>query len=61
MFELLFKVWYMIAILPILIFIEGNTMLVAYLKKRHIYWDFWYSLLVVLIIIFMILLVGVYL
>ncbi|OGI65836.1 hypothetical protein A3A95_01240 [Candidatus Nomurabacteria bacterium RIFCSPLOWO2_01_FULL_39_18] len=57
MFEFLFKIWYMIAVLPFLLFHEGNKRLTDFLKKRNIYsgWDVWHSLLVVLIILFVIL------
>jgi len=48
----LFLIWYMIAILPTFIIIEGTDMLSKFLKKKNIYhyWDFWHSLLLLLII-----------
>ena len=59
MLDFIFKIWYMIAILPFLLFIEANDMLVTYLKKRHIYWDMWYSILIFFLALFIILLIGV--
>lgn len=59
MLELLFKIWFMIAVLPYLIFLEANDMLIAYLKKKHIYWDIWYSILVFFIIVCTIILIGI--
>ena len=57
MFAFLFKIWYMIVILPILIFLEGNKMLAKFLKERNIYlhWDVWHSLIVILIILVVVL------
>jgi uncharacterized membrane protein YoaK (UPF0700 family) len=51
MFQVLFKIWFTIAVLPFLIFLEGDKMLAAFLKSRNIYshWDIWHSSLVVLI------------
>ncbi len=47
----------MIAVLPFLIFLEGNDMLADFLKKREIYpyWDVYHSFLVVLVILYIIL------
>jgi hypothetical protein len=50
----------MIALLPLFTFQKGNELLVEFLKKRGIYWDVWYSLLVILIIILLVLLIGGY-
>ncbi|MCX6752721.1 MAG: hypothetical protein NTZ87_04470 [Candidatus Nomurabacteria bacterium] len=57
MFDIIFRIWYMIAVLPYLIFLEGNKMLQNYLKKKNIYahWDIWHSFLIVLIILLIIL------
>ena len=51
-----FLIWWMIAALPFIIFLEGSKMFANFLKSRNIYshWDFWHSLLVVLIILFII-------
>jgi len=51
--EFIFKVWYMIAILPFFIFIEATKIFAAFLKKRNIYqhWDVWHSLIIVLVIL----------
>lgn len=53
MLDLLFKVWFFIVILPIIIFIEGNKMFANFLKKKDIYanWDVWHSLLFFLVIV----------
>jgi len=59
MFDIIFKIWFLVAVLPFLIFQEGNSMLIAFLKKRGIYWDIWYSLLFILLTFFTILLIGV--
>lgn len=57
MYMILWFVWYMIAILPMFIMMEGTEMLSKFLKKRGIYqhWDMWHSILVLLIIILIIL------
>lgn len=53
MFMILFKIWYMIALLPYIIFVEGNKMFSDFLKKKNIYshWDSWHCLLLILIIL----------
>lgn len=62
MFEILFKIWYMIAILPFLVFLEGNKMFSDFLKKRNIYsgWGIWHSFIVVLVTFLIILLANGY-
>ena len=47
----------MIAVLPFLIFKEGNKMFANFLKKRNIYnhWDTWHSILLLLIVLFIVL------
>jgi hypothetical protein len=60
MFEVIFKIWWMIALMPLFIFQEGNKWMVKFLRQRGIYWDVWYSLLVCLIIILLVLLIGGY-
>ncbi|MEK9182659.1 MAG: hypothetical protein AAB809_01120 [Patescibacteria group bacterium] len=62
MIDFLFKIWYMIAVLPYLVFMEGNKRFTNFLKKRNLYsgWDVWHSLLVVLIILFVVLWVNGY-
>jgi hypothetical protein len=54
---IIFKIWWMIAVLPFLIFIEGSKKFADFLKKRNIYayWDIWHSFVVVLIILIVIL------
>lgn len=62
MFEIIFKIWWMVAILPFLIFIEGSNKFADFLKKKNIYmhWDLWHSFLIVLIVLIIILLVNGY-
>lgn len=62
MFDIIFKVWWMIGILPFLIFLEGSKKFSNFLKKKNIYshWDLWHSFLVILIILFIILLANGY-
>lgn len=59
MFEIIFKIWYMIAILPFIIFLEGSEMFAEFLKKKKIYldWDIWHSVVVLLIILLIVLLI----
>jgi hypothetical protein len=55
--EIFFKIWYMIAVLPFIIFTEGSKRFSDYLKKKNIYseWDVWHSLLVILTLLLLIL------
>ncbi|OGI60866.1 hypothetical protein A2641_01835 [Candidatus Nomurabacteria bacterium RIFCSPHIGHO2_01_FULL_37_25] len=57
MFEIIFKIWFFIAILPFLIFIEGSKKFGAFLKRKEIYshWDMLHSFILVLIILIIIL------
>ena len=57
MLEFIFKIWYMIAILPFVIFIEGSHWLTDFLKRRKIYmhWDIWHSFLVVALVLLILL------
>ena len=54
--ELIFKAWWMVAVLPYIILLESTKLLAAALKKHNIYnyWDIWHSFLVVFIAIFII-------
>lgn len=56
MFAIVFKIWYMIAVLPFLIFIEGSSRFAEFLKKKNIYshWDIFHSFLLVLVIIYVV-------
>jgi heme/copper-type cytochrome/quinol oxidase subunit 2 len=59
MFEFFFKVWFLIAILPFLIFQQGVVWFKGYLKKHNREWDsiyYIYALLIVLVIILLVLL-----
>jgi hypothetical protein len=49
--EMVFQVWFAVAILPFIMFLEGSEKLADFLKKKNIYqdWDVWHSSLVVLI------------
>lgn len=62
MYMILFLIWYMIAILPMFILMEGTARLSKFLKHRGIYayWDMWHSVLVILIIITFILYIRGY-
>lgn len=62
MFEILFKIWYTMAILPFLIFIEGSKMFSNFLKKRKIYmhWDILHSSLFVLVFVLIIVWINGY-
>jgi len=57
MLEILFKIWWMIAVLPFIIFLEGSKKFAHSLKKRNIYsdWDVWHSFIVALVIVLVIL------
>ncbi|KKR62078.1 hypothetical protein A2643_01600 [Candidatus Nomurabacteria bacterium RIFCSPHIGHO2_01_FULL_39_220] len=57
MFALIYKIWWMIAVLPFLIFLEINDKVADFLKRKNIYsrWDWYHGLLVVLIILLVIL------
>ncbi len=56
MFEIIFKIWYIIAILPAYIAIEGWEMLKKFMAKHGYKLDPFYALLVVLVFILLILL-----
>lgn len=60
---MLFLIWYMIAILPMYIFMESSDMLAKFLKKHKIYnhWDKMHSMVVILIILLILVKIkGVY-
>ena len=56
MFEIIYKIWWMIAVLPYLLFLEGDQMLAKFLKEKNIYqdWDVWHTFLLILIILLII-------
>ena len=60
MFTILARIWYMIAILPLFVLMEGSERFSDFLKKKNIYshWDIWHSFLVVLIIFLIVLLAS---
>ena len=60
--EIIFKIWYFIAILPFFILIEASAKLGEFLKKKEIYmsWDIFHAFVVLLIILFIILLLNGY-
>lgn len=63
MFEILFKIWFLIAILPVLIVQEGIKIYKEYMKKHDNPTDWMhlvYVLLIVLIVIFVVLLLFGY-
>jgi len=51
--QIIFKIWYLIAILPFLILIEGNKKFADFLRRKNIYlgWNILHSIVVVLIIL----------
>ena len=51
--EVLAKIWYMIAVLPLFIFNEGSDKFRDFLKRKNIYqhWDRLHSLVVVLLVL----------
>ncbi len=53
MMEIVFKIWYLVAILPFIIFLEGSSKFAVFLKKKGIYayWDVFHSYIVILIIL----------
>ena len=53
MFQVIFKIWWMVAVLPFIIFLEGNKMFSNFLKKKNIYshWDIWHSFILALIVL----------
>jgi len=57
MFEIIFKIWWMIGILPFLIVIEINKKFAKFLKDKDIYhhWDMLHTILVLLIILIIVL------
>ena len=60
--QIIERIWYIVAVLPFLIFIEGSKMFAGFLKKKHIYyyWDIWHSYLVLLLIILVVLITKGY-
>jgi hypothetical protein len=60
MVEFLFKIWWMIVLLPFFIVEEGSDMFASFLKKRNIYnaWDMWHTALVFFIILLIVLWVN---
>jgi len=55
-----FVIWYMIAILPILIFQEADKLLTEFMKKRGLNWDLWHTLFLLLVVVYIILYVTGY-
>jgi hypothetical protein len=59
--QIIFVIWYFVAILPFLIIIEGNKMFADFLKKQGIYahWDMvHFTLLLLVVILFVLLFKG---
>ncbi len=58
--EVIFKIWYLIAILPFYLLMEGTERLADFLKKRNIYahWDIWHSWVIVLVVLLIVLLIN---
>jgi len=57
MFEIIFKIWYTIAILPLYLAIEGYDKLKKYMIKRGHPWDWSYNLYIVLVILIILLII----
>ncbi len=57
MWEAITKIWFLIAILPYIIFLEGNTKFGDFLKRRKIYsdWDVFHAYFAVLVALLIIL------
>ena len=53
MMEFVFKIWYILIVLPFIIFLEGSKRFADFLKKKNIYayWDVWHAYIVVFIIL----------
>jgi len=62
MMEVVFKIFYIVVILPFIIFLEGSKMFANFLKKKNIYsdWDVWHSYLILLIMVAVVLWVKGY-
>jgi len=60
MFEVLFKIWWMIALLPLLIVIEGYKKLKQFMNKHDYSPDWAWTWLVILIVLLIILLLFQY-
>ena len=59
MFEAFLKIWFMIFLLPLMIFMEGSSKFAGYLKKKNIYqhWDLFHSILLLLVVVLVVLMV----
>jgi hypothetical protein len=57
MFAFIFKIWWMIAVLPFLVLIDGSKKFSNYLKRKNIYkhWDLFHTFIIILIILAIIL------
>jgi hypothetical protein len=57
MFAIVYKIWWMIAVLPFLIFIEGSDKFGDFLKRKNIYlyWDIYHAFIVALLVVLLIL------
>jgi hypothetical protein len=62
MFEFIFKIWFMIAVLPFIALSEGSKAFAGFLKKRNMYmhWDIWHSYLLAAVILLIVLLITGY-
>lgn len=60
MFEILFKIWFLIAILPVLLVTEGYKLLKKFLLKHNIKLDPLYIVLFALIVLLLVLLLLKY-
>jgi hypothetical protein len=56
MFDLIFKAWFLIAIMPLFILMEVSEWFGKLLKKKKIYdhWDMWHAFLFLLILAYIV-------
>lgn len=54
MFQIIYKIWYLVVILPILIVIEGYKMLKKFMAKRGYTPDWAWAWLVILVVLLLI-------
>ena len=62
MSELIWKILYLVIILPFIMFLEGSGMFADFLKRKKVYshWDIWHTYIVVLVVVAIILFVKGY-
>jgi len=55
--DIIFKIWWMMGLLPSLIFVDASKKFSNFLKNRNMYshWDIWHSFIVLALVILAIL------